>query len=97
MKKYLKKTYLECDEGEYVMEFKNEKQAYIDNLKEIEFKIKTLDDIIFDYPPGKNYSLEELESCALIIWKILEKIIIIYMVQDGNKLSEVLKFINRRQ
>ncbi|UPO96437.1 hypothetical protein MKD34_04550 [Cetobacterium somerae] len=53
----------------------NKEKKYKENLKEITNRISKLDDILFEYPARLNYSIEEIEWCALLIRKILEKIV----------------------
>lgn len=62
----------------------NREEAYIKNLKEISSKLQELDNILFEYPARLHYSIEEIEWCALLIRKILEKIAFGILILNYN-------------
>lgn len=62
----------------------NPEEAYIENLKEISSKLQELDNILFEYPARLHYSIEEIEWCALLIRKILEKIAFGILILNYN-------------
>lgn len=85
----------------------NREKAYIENLKEISLKLQELDNILFEYPARLQYSLVEIEWCALLIRKILEKIAFGILIanydlylKSGGKINEwnikrILKILNK--
>lgn len=70
-------------------------KKYKENLRKIMSKIHELDDILFDYPSRKSFTMIEIESCAITIRKIIEMIsfgilIVNYdvYISNGGKINE---------